>query len=132
MGITKNSGRQEVVVAYVDINLADVATGVAQRAIELPIGAVVLRGNIVTSQAFNSTTSDVLDVGYAGTGNAYKNDANIHATGIVALVPTGKVHDADTPAITVTWVSGGGVPTTGKVRVEVEYYVEKRAAFSQG
>lgn len=132
MGITKNSGRQEAIVAYVDINLADVADGVAQAAIDLPIGAVITGGSVVVSEAFNSTSTDVLDVGYEGSGNAYKNDANIHATGLVALVPTGKVHDADTPAVTVTWASGGGTPTTGKARLTVEYYVEKRTGFSQG
>jgi hypothetical protein len=50
----------------------------------------------------------------------------------VPLVPTGFIHTATQPALTVTWTSGGGTPTTGKVRLEVEYYVRGRAAFSQG
>ena len=132
MSITKNSGRQELVAAYVDVALADLATGVAQVAIDLPIGAVVVEGEVIVTEAFNSTSTDVLDVGYAGTGNAYKNDANIHTTGLVALVPTGYQHTATTPAVKCTWVSGGGTPTTGAFRLAVRYFVAGRAAFSQG
>lgn len=133
MAITKNSARQELVVAHVDINLADVATNVAQAALDLPVGAVITGGALVTTEAWNSTTSDVMDVGDATTATRYLTDGNIRALGArVPLVPTGFIHTATQPALTVTWTSGGGTPTTGKVRLEVEYYVRGRAAFSQG
>lgn len=133
MPITKNSGRQELVAAYVDINLADVTTGVDVAAMDLPVGAVIVSGALVTTEAWNSTTSDVMDVGDATTQNRYLNDGNIRALGArVPLVPTGFVHTATQPALTVRWVSGGGTPTTGKVRLEVQYFVKGRAAFSQG
>lgn len=133
MPITKNSARQELVVAHVDINLADVATNVAQAALDLPVGAVITGGALVTTEAWNSTTSDVMDVGDATTATRYLTDGNIRALGArVPLVPTGFIHTATQPALTVTWTSGGGTPTTGKVRLEVEYYVRGRAAFSQG
>jgi hypothetical protein len=133
MTITKNSARQELVVAHVDINLADVATNVAQAALDLPVGAVITGGALVTTEAWNSTTSDVMDVGDATTATRYLTDGNIRALGArVPLVPTGFIHTATQPALTVTWTSGGGTPTTGKVRLEVEYYVRGRAAFSQG
>jgi hypothetical protein len=97
----------------------------------LPIGAVVMNGAIVTTTAFDSTSTDVLDVGDSASENRYKNDANIHTTGLVALVPTGYVTTATTRMITVRWVSGGGTPTVGTVRLMVEYYVQERAAFAQ-
>ena len=133
MPITKQSGRQELIVAHVNINLADVVNNVAQAAIDLPPNAVLVDGSLVTTEAWNSTTSDVMDVGDATTATRYLTDGNIRALGArVPLVPTGFIHTATQPALTVTWTSGGGTPTTGKVRLEVTYYVIGRAAFSQG
>lgn len=133
MSITKNPARQELITAHVDINLADVATGVDVAALDLPVNAVVVGGSLTTTEAWNSTTSDVMDVGDSGSQNRYLNDGNIRALAShVALVPTGKVHTATDNVLTVRWVSGGGTPTTGKVRLAVTYYVIGRAAFSQG
>jgi hypothetical protein len=133
MSITKNPARQELITAHVDINLADVTTGVDVAALDLPVNAVVVSGSLTTTEAWNSTTSDVMDVGDSGSQNRYLNDGNIRALAShVALVPTGKVHTATDNVLTVRWVSGGGTPTTGKVRLAVTYYVIGRAAFSQG
>lgn len=133
MAITKNSARQELVVAHVDINLADVTTGVDVAAMDLPVGAVIVSGSLTTTEAWNSTTSDVMDVGDSGSQNRYLNDGNIRALAAhVPLVPTGKVHTASDNVLTVRWVSGGGTPSTGKARLAVTYYVIGRAAFSQG
>lgn len=131
MTITKNSGRQEAIVAYVDINLADLVSGVDQNAIALPPNAVVIGGDIVTTEAFDSTSTDVVDVGDSASENRYLNDGSVHALARVALVPTGYVTLPTTRNITVRWVSGGGTPTVGKFRLMVEYYVLERAAFSQ-
>lgn len=133
MPITKNSARQELIAAFVDINLADIANNVTQTALDLPINAVVVDGSLVTTEAWNSTTSDVMDVGDATSAVRYLTDGNIRALGArVPLVPTGFVHTSANNALRVTWTSGGGTPTTGKVRLEVRYYVLGRAAFSQG
>lgn len=133
MPITKNSNRQELIVAHVDISFADLVTNVAQAALDLPPNAVVVDGALVTTEAWNSTTSDVMDVGDATSGVRYLTDGNIRALGArVPLVPTGFLTTPTQPALTVTWTSGGGVPTTGKVRLEVSYYVKGRAAFAYG
>lgn len=133
MPITKNSGRQELIVATVDINLADVTTNVAAGAIDLPANAVVVSGQLITTEAWNSTTSDVMDVGDVTSGVRYLTDGNIRALAArVPLVPTGFTTTATEKQLTVTWTSGGGVPTTGKVRLEVLYFVKNRAAFTQG
>ncbi|MFH0934666.1 MAG: hypothetical protein V1879_05620, partial [Pseudomonadota bacterium] len=72
--ITKNFNRQELLVAYVDINLADVVSAADGVAIDLPPNAVITGGESVTTEAWDSTTSDVLDVGDAVTQNRYLND----------------------------------------------------------
>ena len=133
MPITKNSGRQEVVAAYVDINLADLATGVEQAAIDMPVGAVVVGGEVTVSEVFNSTTSDGLDVGFATDPDGFTATAvDLQALGTTALDLNGLVFNASNPAVTVTWTSGGGTPTTGILRLGVRYVVEGRTAFSQG
>ena len=126
------SARQCPTVAYIDIVLANMTTGVDVNIIEVPQGAVIIEGNIVTTEAWNSTSTDVLDVGDAGSQNRYLNDGNIRAlAALVALVPTGYAYTAPTK-LTARWVSGGGSPTTGKARIRVMYYVQGRAEFAQG
>lgn len=133
MPITKNAGRQELIVAHVDIGVADVVNNVAQAAVDLPVGAVVVSGALVTTEAWNSTTSDVMDVGDVTSAVRYLTDGNIRALGArVPLVPTGFTHTSTEKQLTVTWTSGGGTPTTGKSRLEVQYFVKGRAAFTQG
>ncbi len=133
MAITANPSRQELIHAWVDINLADLASGVDANAIQLPPNAVVVSGRTVTTEAWNSTTSDVLDVGDVTSQNRYLNDGNIRAlASVVPLVPTGFVTTTTERWLTVRWVSGGGTPTTGKVRLEVQYFVKGRSAFTLG
>lgn len=131
MAIVKNFNRMKPIVAEVEINLADVTTGVDLVAIDLPPGAVIRSGEVVTTEAWDSTTTDVLDVGDGVSQNRYLNDGNIRALGaVVPLVPTGHVHPGG--ALTVRWVSGGGVPTTGKARLVVEYYIRGTSAATHG
>lgn len=131
MPITKDSGRQDVLVAMVEIDFADVASGVDAPAINLPGGAIVVGGDVTVITPFNSGTSDVLDVGDADSQNRYLNDANIHAAGRAALVPTGYVTTA-LGDLTVRWVGVGAAPTAGKVRLTAHYVVKGRAHSAQG
>ena len=132
MPITKNSARQCPVVAHVDINLADLVSGTDLQAIELPLNAVVIDGGITVTEVFNSTTSDVLDVGDATVQNRYLNDGSLRTLARVPLVQTGFKAGTAERNITVRWVSGGGTPTTGKLRLDVTYYVVGRSEFTQG
>ena len=120
MAITKDANVQAVVSKTVFINLADVTTGVDYEAIDLPPNCIIQYGSLFTTEAWNSTTSDVLDVGDSASQNRYLNDGNIRTlAALVPLVPTGFVHPGG--PLTVRWVSGGGVPTTGKVRLTVNF-----------
>jgi hypothetical protein len=132
MTIKKNSGRQELIVATVDIGFADLVSGVDLSALDLPRNAVVTGGDVVVTTAFNSGTSDVLDIGDASNENRYLNDANLAVAGRTVLIPTGYVVTSSEPAVTVRWVGVGAAPTAGAVRLSVHYYVKGRAAFSQG
>lgn len=131
MAITKNSGRQHVITAMVVIGFADLTSGADVAALDLPAGAIVQSGDVSVVTPFNSGTSDVIDVGDAGSQNRYLNDGNIHAAGRAALVPTGFKTTSETP-VTVRWVGAGAAPTAGSVRLTVNYVVEGRSDFSQG
>lgn len=131
MGITKNASRQEPLVAFVDINFSDLISGADAPAIQLPANALVLSGALTVLTPFNSATSDVLDVGDAGSQNRYLNDANIHVAGHVALVPTGYQMAAQGD-VTVRWVGVGAAPTAGKVRLTLQYIVIGREQSTQG
>lgn len=126
------SGRQGVIWAYLDVVLANHATTVALDEIEVPQGAIVVGGFVSVTEVFDSTSSDVLDIGDSGTANRYKNDINLQSLGYTALVPTGYVYTAPSK-IKGTWVSGGGTPTTGAYTLAVAYIVRGRADLgSQG
>lgn len=131
MSITKNSGRQELIVAYVDINMSDLASTVDAVAMNLPVNAVIVGGDIVATTAFDSTSTDVIDVGDSASENRYLNDGSVHTAIRTALVPTGFLTTAANRAITVRWVSGGGSPSVGAFRLTVEYFVLERTAFAQ-
>lgn len=130
MPITKDPSGQYLMTKVVDINLADVVSGVDQDAIYLPANAVIVSGQASTTEAWNSTSTDVLDVGDSGSQNRYLNDGNIRSNGaLVPLVPTGYLHPGG--HLTVRWTSGGGSPTTGKVRLAVQYYIKGKHDFIQ-
>lgn len=118
------NGRQYALVAEVTIDVANMTdTGVAVPAIKLPYGAQVIGGHIVTEVAFDAATATI-DVGDATVGNRYKDNANIAATGLVTLVPTGYVSDGADILVTPTFADP---VTVGKVRVLVQYVIAGRA-----
>ena len=122
MPITKDANVQEVCSKSVTIGFADVTQNVAVAAIDIPPNSIILSGHLFTTQAWNSTTSDVLDVGDAGLATRYITDGAIRAASgaQVALVPTGYVHTGG--PITVTHTAGtAATATTGSTRLTVTY-----------
>jgi len=132
MAITKLSGRQEIVSAYVDIAFGDLTSGSNVAAIDMPVNAIVVGGDLVVTTAFNSATSDALIVGDVTTTNRYLASTSIAATGRTALTLTGFTVTATQPAVRVTWTGVGAAPTAGAFRLRVDYIVKGRAAFAQG
>ena len=145
MAITKISGRQEVISARADFGFADLTTGVAVPAIDLPDGARIHRVLLKVTEAFNSVTSDALTVqsnestpktyivitaasGSLAAGKAWSADPVIAGTASSNILFTNPVAST----IDIKWATVGGVPTTGKATLIVEYTRTGRADFSQG
>lgn len=121
MAITKDANVQEVCSKSVTIGFADIVQNTASAAIDIPPNSVILSGHLFTTQAWNSTTSDVLDVGDSGSATRYLSDGDIRAaSALVALVPTGFVHTGG--SLTVTHTAGtAATATTGSSRLTVTY-----------
>lgn len=133
MPITKNSGRQEVVASVQDIAFGDMTvTATAYPAVELPIGAIVVGGDIVVTTAFNTGTTATIVFGDATTANRYANNVDLKTAARTALTLTGHTHDSTTPTLRVTPTLAGAAATAGAARITVLYVVKGRAAFSQG
>lgn len=127
MPIKKNESRSDVKFATVTFGVTDVAAGADEQAILMPAGSTIIGGEVVTEQAWNSTSTDVIDVGDAGSQNRYLNDGNFRAAGSrVAIVPTGHVYTVPT-WVTLRWASGGGSPNTGRSRLQLQYVILDRA-----
>jgi len=132
MTITIKDSRQEVVCAFADFALADLAaSGSFNNAIQVPADAIVLGGYIAFSEVFNSTTSDVFTVGDTVDDDEYGAAISGQAAALTALVPTGYKYAAQT-YLGIKWTSGGGTPTTGIGRLVVYYMVTTKCDFTQG
>jgi hypothetical protein len=135
MAITKDSGRQEVIAAEVTIKHDTLASdiAVAEGVIQVPEGARVVGGHINVTEVFNSTTSDVLDIGDGGDDDRYTaTPIDLTALGATALDVTGYTYTAEDD-IDVEWTAGStGTATTGEATITVLYVVSGRAAFSEG
>ena len=116
MPITKRAARQQVINAYVDISYADLTSGAAAEAIQLPPNAVVISGFVQTTAAFNSGTSDALVVGDSVTANRYLASTSIRtANAVNALTVTG-YQPTTQSHVTVTWTGAGAAPTSYRHR----------------
>lgn len=133
MPIKKNDSRQEIILAYVDIGFADIpTTATAYEALGLPVGAVVVGGAIVVKTAFNTATSAVVAVGDVTTANRYAAAVDLKTAARTPLTLTGFTHSSVQNMLRATPTYVGAAATAGAARLEVQYYVEGRAAFTQG
>ena len=145
MAITKTSGRQEVIEAKADFVLADLVSGTAVAAIDLPANARVVNVLLRITTAFNSGTTDALIVqsseatpkayitisagsGALAASKVWSSDPALAGT---ASSNVGFVNTAAS-TLNVKWTGAGTAATTGAGTLLVEYVVNGRAAFSQG
>lgn len=126
MTIKKKSGRQEVVSGEIEFLAADVVGTVFNPAVELPQGARIVSGELITVAPAQAGVT--VDVGDALVGNRYANDVSVAAAGRAALTPTGFV-TSGTADVGVTF---SAAPTQGVFKLAVQYVVAGRVAFSQG
>jgi len=90
----------------------------------LPVGSVVLGGDLIVETAYTGTTVATLSVGDSGSATKYASAVNIMANARTALtIPaatTGGLDVIGTLALTVADA------TAGKVRVRIQYTIEGR------
>lgn len=131
MPITKKVGRQDPLYARVEVTFEDIASGVASEAIDVPAGAIIVDGYVNVTTAFDSGTSDVLDVGDGDDDDRFtSSQIDISSTGATALDLTGHEY-AEKDTIDVTWTAAGTAATAGVFELVVAYIREDRAVETQ-
>lgn len=111
------------------------ANTLAMNIFELPAGAIVVGGQISVITAFNSATSDVVDLGDSGSATRYASALNVHTAGGVALSRSDYVLPAtggNTGNIKLKWTGVGAAPTAGEILVAVEYVLPGKSHEIQG
>ena len=133
MPIKKNSGRQDLIVASLFIGFADPSPyGTAQNAIDLPGNAVLVGGDVTVITPWNSTTTATLQLGDAAVPARYTSaPVDLKTAGRTALTLTGYKHSV-AESLKALLAQTGAAATAGTARVTLQYFVEGRAAFSQG
>lgn len=113
--------RQKGLAAIVEFTQAELPTGVAVPVLDLPQGAVVRSVSVVIDTAFDSVTSDTIDVGDVTTADRYTTSVNGQVLGQTDGVPTGFETTSVETQITMTNTAVGTEGTAGAGRLIVEY-----------
>ena len=126
MAITKNPGRQWALVAKVAFGFADFAgeSGNPLAAVALPVGASLIGASLTITEAFNSGTSDVIDIAGAGASLAGTDVTSLGTTQDTSIDSTAVAVKTD---VTLEWTGVGAVPTTGAGFALIEYIQDGRA-----
>lgn len=133
MPITKNSGRQEVISAFVDFTFADIpTTATAYAAMDIPQNAIVIGGELTVNTAWDTATSATLSVGDVTLATRYATTVNLKAAARTALTLTGFTHSNTQKVLNGTTAFVGAAATAGAARLRVDYIVKGRVGFSQG
>lgn len=92
--------------------------------INLPVGAVVTGGEVVTEVAVTGSTAYNISVGDSASATRYLGVTDRVAAGRTALVPTGYAGLGEQLRLTVTPTVAAA--TAGRVTVRVEYIIRNR------
>lgn len=122
-----STDRQYPLVAYAEADFELLPTGEAVAVVRVQANGVVVRGGVIVTEAWDSGTSDVLDVGDADDADRYTASAiDLQAAGHTALDVTGDMYVEETDVI-FTVTSAGAAATAGKMKAYVEYIVVGRS-----
>lgn len=123
----KDFSRQYELTAIQKFTYSDLTSAVAAALAELPAGAIVTGGEIIITTAFNSGTSDSIDIGDGGDPNRYTaSPVDGTATGRTALTLTGYQYTVSDD-VDITWTGAGAAPTQGAGMVIIKYVRPGRA-----
>lgn len=134
MSITVNINRQSPLVAYIDIDVADIKASGSYNAIFLPAGARVIGGFLDVKVAANDSGTYTLSVGdLLGTPDVdkYLTATNGKSAALTALsAPLGAAAAGVIPSggtwVTVTSAAQNGDSSAGSIRLQVEYVIDDR------
>lgn len=94
--------------------------------IQLPVGAVILSGELVVETAFDTASYAVI-IGDSASTNRYLTTADRKGAARTELTPTGYRSLGEPLRITIT---NADVCTTGKATVRVQYVIDNRATIN--
>ena len=131
MANKKQSGRQEVISAVLELGYADLDANGIVGIVGLPEGAIVVGGSVNVTEAVAGAGAGVTVAvsGGGATVSAFDADAGTSQNDVGF---DGSVAGAGGSDVSVTLAGGSGAATAGTVYVIVNYVVKGRAAFSQG
>lgn len=133
MPVTKNSARQGVISAFVDFTFADIpTTAIAYAAMDIPLNAIVVGGDLTVTTAWNTATTATLSVGDVTLATRYATTVDLKTAARTALTIAGFTHTNTEKVLNGTTAFVGAAATAGAARLRVDYIVKGRAAFSQG
>lgn len=131
--LIKNSSRQEPAEAWLDFTFADLlTTAIAYDALDLPVNAIVVGGDLVVTAVWNTATSAALAVGDVTVTNRYGAGIDLKALGRTALTITGLVHTSTENLIRLLPTYVGGAATVGSARLRVAYITKGRSLYTFG
>lgn len=131
MAFSKDTGRQDILVARVTVTYDELTSGTALEAIDVPADAIYDSGWVDVKTAFDSGTSDVLDVGDGDDDDRYtSSQIDLTSTGRTDLDVVGKKYD-EKDTIDATWTGSGSDPTEGEFELVYKYIREDRAVETQ-
>lgn len=127
--------RQWPLSAQVDIAFGDIPGAAEVEVLDLPQGAVITDIQVVVDTAFAGGTTHDLDIGDASEPTRYSATiVEIDAAGIPANPPAPTYFETTgaEPKLTVTPTHTGGDPTSGALRLLVQYVVAGRHNENEG
>lgn len=125
-------GRQCIAALHVALSLADFVGRGNVIDVEVPNDAQVIGGNIVVTDAFNTTSTDTLAVGTPDSAARYMAATSLKTPALTAVVPTGYQHSTDHNIVRLTRTPADAAATKGTVIVTVQYVELGKAEWTQG
>ena len=128
MAITINAGRQNLLYAVQEIDLATLGASGNYDAVELPSGAMFVSGALSVSVASDDSSTATLSIGVSGGAvDAYLAATNVKAIADTAITGGSLAPLATATTLTVTPAFAGDDATVGTARVVVAYVIDGRA-----
>ena len=93
--------------------------------IPLPIGAILIGGDVTVETASDDTGTATIAVGDSGSASRYLSATSIKSAARTALVPTG--YRGTGEDLRITLANQNGNAANGTVTVRVEYIIDGRA-----